>query len=172
MLFPEALYTPSPGDIARNPPQFVIRRAIQPGSAAAAQTITVWEGDSSKHLILSSITLRVSVTANAAAETRLDIARLELLDSGGTLATIVWEVINTPSLATEGIKPDGWNVPLVRALGSAAVSAAFNIPCVGMLVPGGTSLRFVLGTGGGVPVNLSGVAHLVGLAVPLAGILR
>jgi hypothetical protein len=178
LSIPAALYQPGDAEISRQPPGFIIRRAIQPGSGAASQTITVWEGDQSRHLIIQTLNVRVTITPDGASATKLEIVRLEALDmSAGTLATVIWEAIYTGSPAGVGLYnpaipglATGWVLP---AAGPAqAANFDLTIGLRDAVIPNGLQLRFVLGTTGGTPVNLGGTAHLVGLAIPVGRLPR
>lgn len=178
MSLPTALYQPSAEEISRQPPGFIIRRAIQPGGAAAAQTLTVWEGDQSRHLMIQALNIRVSLTPNAGSATKMEIVRLEALDlQAGTLATVLWEAIYLGSPTGVGLwhpgkpaDPAGW----VGAAGGPPESATYDLSSElgGSTIPNGLQLRFVLGSTGGTPVNLGATAHLVALAIPVGRLPR
>lgn len=178
MIVPDDLYNPTPSDIQRNPPSIIVRRGIQAGSSSTPQTVPCWEGDQARHMIISSLNLRVSITPDGATATKLEIARCECIDiASGTLATVLWEAIwlgspaglavenpALPSLAT------GW----VLAAGGANQQVNFDLsPSLrGCVVPNGTLIRFTLSTTGGSPVLLGGTSHLIGIAIPQGGLPR
>lgn len=173
MILPEAVYRLTDANRLRYPTEFIIRRGVQPGSGIAAQTIPLFEGYPDRHLVVSSCSVRVNLTANGAAETRLERISLELNDiATGAARSIAWEVSAAAFAAGTGLHADNSTAPIAPAAGSANANYAFNVPIVGMLVPANCLMRFLVATQGGVPVLLGGTGHLVGIAVAMGEVNR
>lgn len=173
MIIPEICYRLTESDRQRYPIEFITRRGLQPGSAIAGQVIPLFEGFVDRHLAIASLSVRVNLTPNAVAETRLERVSIELIDAqSGVFRSILWEVTCDAAAAGSGLIPDGSDARVALAAGGPNASFAWNVPLTGALVPAGCTLRALSSAVGGVPVLHGGTGHLVAIAIPMGHVTK
>jgi hypothetical protein len=166
---PCPIYRPLEPEIVRTPPEFVLISGNRPGTPDAAVGSVFWGGVRDRHAVVQSLTFRVTVSANAGAETRLIGLRV-MLDDAGTDRGSLWE-LRARDAAGVGLRSD--NGPdCVYPAGTTGNQAAFNPVLEGVWVPAGVGLRLQSFTGGGVPVSHEIRWTAVLLLVPIGGLLR
>lgn len=150
-MIPRALYTPTPSEVQRIPPEFVMLSGNRPGTADAAVGAAFYSGSLDRHVILHRLVFRITISANAGAETRLTGVRVMLEDAGVDRGSLF--ELRTRDAAGLGLFSDNGGVCAYPA-GSTGNQSAFTVgDAAGIWVPAGVSLRLQSFTGGGVPAS-------------------
>lgn len=166
---PCPIYKPVEPEIMRTPPEFVLISGARPGTADAAVGSIFFNGIRDRHVVIQSLVFRVTISANAASETRHIGIRVMLEDAGVDRGSL-WE-LRARDVAGGGLSGDNANVSAYAA-GTTGNQTAFKPRVEGCWVPAGISLRLQSFTGGGVPVSHEIRWSAVLLLVPIGGLLR
>ena len=150
-MIPLPLYNPSPEEIQRIPPEFLIMSGNRPGTPDAAVGAVFYTGSRDRHVIVQSLVFRITITANASSETRLVGLRVMLEDASVDRGSLF--ELRCRDTANHGLVPDNSSIAAAYPAGTGPHQACFSLTDTGLWVPAGVSLRLQSFTSGGVPAS-------------------